>query len=106
GSLVNGTYQLTVRGDVTYNGFGLLDGDGDGTPGGDKVVNLHRLFGDIDGDKDVDLDDLFVLGGALFGIQGQPGPPTYLAGFDFDADGDVDLDDLFAFGPRLFTVYP
>ena len=34
-----------------------LDGDGNGLPGGDRVDSFFRLFGDSDGDRDVDLAD-------------------------------------------------
>jgi len=40
---------------VTGPGGLALDGDNNGTPGGDNTVNLHRLFGDVDGDGWFDL---------------------------------------------------
>ena len=70
------------------------------------MTNTHRLFGDVDGDKDVDLSDLFpAMNDTLFSVQGQPGP-VYNPALDFEGDGDVDLDDLFFFGNRLFVVLP
>src|SRR5438445_13332451 len=62
GSLADGSYSLTVRADRVHDRFGReLDGDGDGLSGGDRVDGFFRLFGDSDGDRDVDwLDrDLF-----------------------------------------------
>jgi len=92
-SLIDGLYTLTLN-------TAAVTG-----PGGQAVApltfNTHRLFGDIDGDRDVDLDDIFPgLQGAVFAS-----PLTaHQAGFDFEGDGDVDLDDLFSFFvPRLFT---
>ncbi|HEY1377735.1 MAG TPA: right-handed parallel beta-helix repeat-containing protein [Gemmataceae bacterium] len=104
-SLIDGLYTLTVNAAAVTDaalGWGL-DGDGDGTPGGNTTFATHRLFGDIDGDKDVDLLDLNPLVPALFGVVGQP---NYNPAFDFDGDGDVDLLDLNQFVQRLFTVYP
>src|SRR5262249_40189713 len=46
GSLADGNYTLTVRGDRVHDRFGReLDGDGDGTPGGDRVDGFFRLYG-------------------------------------------------------------
>jgi hypothetical protein len=101
-SLIDGLYTLTVFGNlVTGPGGHNLDGDDDGTAGGDKTFNLHRLFGDVDGDRDVDLDDIFpFLQAAAFASPLSP----QQAAFDFEGDGDVDLDDIFSFFvPRLFA---
>ncbi|HEY1380582.1 MAG TPA: DNRLRE domain-containing protein [Gemmataceae bacterium] len=102
-SLIDGKYTLTVFGTgtnaVTGPGGLALDGDANGTAGGDFVLATHRLFGDIDGDGDVDLLDLNPLVPALFATQGQP---NYNPGFDFEGDGDVDLLDLNQFVQRLF----
>ncbi|HEY1378789.1 MAG TPA: RHS repeat-associated core domain-containing protein [Gemmataceae bacterium] len=104
GSLADGLYTLSVRASGVADALGTaLDGDGDGAAGGDRRFDTHRLFGDIDGDKDVDLLDLNPLVPALFGILGQP---NYNPGFDFDGDGDVDLLDLNQFVQRLFIVLP
>src|SRR5439155_18034768 len=106
-SLTDGLYTLTVFGSQVRDAAGgSLDGDGNGTTGGDNLFQTHRLFGDIDGDKDVDLADVYpALANALFSVQGQPGP-VYNPALDFDGDGDVDLDDVFQVSQRLFTVYP
>jgi hypothetical protein len=88
GSLADGDYTLTVRGDLIRDEFGReLDGDRDGIGGGDRVDAFFRLFGDSDGDCDVDwLDrDLFR---SAFGKS--IGDADYLWYFDIDGDGDVD----------------
>ncbi|HEY1378459.1 MAG TPA: M36 family metallopeptidase, partial [Gemmataceae bacterium] len=103
-SLIDGTYTLTVLSSAITGANGLpLDGNGDGIAGGDYALSTHRLFGDVDGDGDVDLLDLNPLVPALFGVQGQAGPPVYNPAFDFEGDGDVDLLDLNQFVQRLFT---
>ena len=55
GSLADGSYTLTVLADRVHDRWGReLDGDGDGSAGGDRVDGVSRLFGDSDGDGDVD----------------------------------------------------
>ncbi len=102
-SLIDGLYTLTVSGSAVTgtNGFGF-DGDGNGAPGGDKVMTFHRLFGDYNGDRVVDPADIFpALQNAIFTSAGQPG---YQPAFDFDGNGVVDPADLFPnLQNRLFT---
>jgi hypothetical protein len=51
----------------------------------------NKILGDVEGDGDVDYDDLVVLAGAY----GSSSPsPAYALFADFDRDGDVDYDDL------------
>src|SRR5262249_42589476 len=55
GSLADGRYTLAVRADRVHDRWGReLDGNGDGSAGGDRVEGVSRLFGDSDGDGDVD----------------------------------------------------
>src|SRR5262249_8485686 len=55
GSLADGRYTLTVRADRVHDRWGReLDGDGDGVAGGNRSDGFSRLFGDSDGDGDVD----------------------------------------------------
>src|SRR5262245_259917 len=97
--LQDGNYTLTVRGDRVADDLGrALDGDGDGTPGGDRVESFFRYFGDGDGDRDVDGDDQ-VLFDSTFGRSAADA--GFLAYFDFDGDGDVDEADRDQFLLRL-----
>ena len=60
--------------------------------------NIKRLFGDADGDGDVDNADLF----QIFRSFGKmTGDALYNAALDFDGDGDVDNFDLFRFKQRF-----
>jgi hypothetical protein len=97
--LPDGNYTLTVRGDLIADDLGrALDGDGDGTPGGDRVESFFRYFGD--GDGDVDLLDVV----SFFGTFGRTADdPEFLWFFDFDGDGAVDTTDLLAFAGRYGT---
>jgi ELWxxDGT repeat protein len=98
GSLADGNYTLTIRGERIHDALGWsLDGDGDGTPGVDRVDSFFRLYGDSDGDRNVDLLDVV----AFFGTFGRTAEdPAFLWYFDFDGDGAVDTTDLLAFAGR------
>ena len=99
GSLADGNYTLTVRGDRVHDRFGRpLDGDSDGMPGGDRVEAFFRLYGDSDGDRDVDLLDL---GRFLSTFGRRRGDPRYLWYFDVNGDSRIGLIDLLAFTRRL-----
>jgi Dockerin type I domain len=101
GSLADGNYTLTVRSDLVHDAFGrALDGDGDGAAAGDHSEALFRLYGDSDGDRDVDARDLLRFLGSL---GRQAGDPNYLAYFDVNGDDRVGLLDLFALVGRLGT---
>jgi hypothetical protein len=98
GSLADGTYTLTVRADRVHDRWGReLDGDGDGSAGGDRATGFRRLFGDSDGDGDVDRSDYHRFRSAFRTSAGDPG---YLWYFDFDGDGDVDSQDKAQFKRR------
>jgi hypothetical protein len=101
GSLADGNYTLTVRADRVHDRWGgELDGDGDGSGGGNRADGFHRLFGDSDGDRDVDLADL---GRFLSTFGRRAGDPGYLSYFDVNGDDRVGLIDLLAFARRLGT---
>jgi len=97
-SLADGRFTLTVlAGQLRADG---LDGNGDGTAGDDYVLvghpavapRLFRLFGDADGDGDVDAQDFGAFRGAFGSVN---------ATFDFDNDGDVDAADFGQFRARF-----
>jgi hypothetical protein len=101
GSLADGNYTLTVRADRVHDRWGgELDGDGDGSGGGNRADGFHRLFGDSDGDRDVDLADL---GRFLSTFGRRAGDPGYLSYFDVNGDDRVGLIDLLAFARRFGT---
>jgi hypothetical protein len=91
GSLADGSYTLTVLSNHVHDRWGReLDGDGDGSAGGDRVDAFFRLFGDADGDHDVDWQDRDVFRSAFKTRAGDAG---YLWYFDFNGDGKVDGQD-------------
>lgn len=93
GSLVDGRYEFTT------NGGSLFDADGSGALGGTQVLTFHRLFGDSDGDGDVDGRDRVNL---IRGFRGLD--PRYVSVFDFNDNGNLrdDLAEFFArYGRRI-----
>jgi predicted outer membrane repeat protein len=90
GSLADGRYTLTA-----FAALLGLDGNGDGVAGDDFTTTLHRLFGDADGDGDVDAQDFGAFRAAFGGTNNT---------FDFDNDGDVDAADFGQFRARFGTV--
>jgi hypothetical protein len=99
GSLTDGSYTLTVQADQVHDRWGReLDGDGNGAAGGDRVDSFFRLFGDSDGDGDVDRLDRDRFRSAFKSMAGEV---NYLWYFDFDGDGDVDGRDNGQFNRRF-----
>ena len=101
GSLLDGRYQLIVDAARVASTAGVaLDGDGDGSAGGDHVFGesdgdrFFRNYGDADGSGVVDLLD-FAAFRRTFGKT--PGEDGYLAELDADGDGPIDLTDFAAF---------
>jgi hypothetical protein len=107
GSLGDGRYTLTaLQSPISANGA-QLDGNYDGV-GGDNynftdAQGLFRFYGDINGDRHVDIAD-FGLFATSYGLHtGQSG---FLAAFDFNNDGVIDIQDFGQFALRFFTVLP
>ncbi len=87
GSLADGQYTLTVLADHVHDRWGReLDGDGDGVAGGDAVDSFFRLFGDANGDHEVDWQDRDLF---RFAFKTIAGDTNYLWYFDFNGDGAV-----------------
>ena len=87
GSLADGQYNLKILADHVHDRWGReLDGDGDGAAGGDRVDNFVRLFGDTNGDGEVDKADLAAMLDSFGTNQGDAGYLWYL---DYDADGSI-----------------
>jgi hypothetical protein len=95
GSLKDGEYTLTILASKIRDAAGhQLDGDGDGDAGGNRVDEFFRLFGDTNGDGDVDWLDAEVLS-ATFGKRSRD--PGYLWYLDFNDNGRVWAEDVVFF---------
>jgi hypothetical protein len=67
------------------------------------MQGLFRFFGDINGDRHVDVAD-FGLFSSTFNLgTGQTGFP---AAFDFNSDGHIDIFDFGQYSIRFFTTIP
>jgi hypothetical protein len=109
-SLADGRYRLAISSAAVSGLGGALDGDANGTAGGDfqspddtsgggaGQVGLYRLFGDATGNGVVDLVDLQEFRGTFNVSSPNPG---YLAYLDADNNGTVDLIDLQDFRGRF-----
>ena len=108
GSLSDGRYVLRVVASETISAAsGLtLDGDVDGQSGGDFIFGaddadrFFRLYGDSDGDGDVDGADLSQIGGRLLR---RVGDVDFDESLDADGDGDIDGTDLRRFNQNYLT---
>jgi hypothetical protein len=107
GSLKDGRYTLTALASQISAGGMALDGNGDGTPGDNfafgEAQGLFRFYGDINGDRHVDIADFGLFSSTLNLHAGQTG---FLAAFDFNGDGVIDIADFGQFSVRMFTVLP
>jgi hypothetical protein len=64
---------------------------------------LFRFFGDINGDRHVDIADFALFSNSFNSSTGQQ---DYLAYLDFNGDGHIDIADFAQFSIRFFTVLP
>ncbi|MEM6473341.1 MAG: dockerin type I domain-containing protein, partial [Planctomycetota bacterium] len=97
-SLADGNYQLTilanqvsspVSGEAMANNFVF---------GADRADQFFRLFGDVDGDRDVDPSDFAAFRSTYRSVQGANG---YESELDFLGDGTIDAGDFAEFRRRL-----
>jgi hypothetical protein len=107
GSLADGRYTLTaLAGEITMGGQSL-DGNGDGTPGDNfsfgDADGLFRMFGDWNGDRQVDGVD-FGAFSSTYNLTSQLA--GFLAAFDVNGDGVVDGFDFSHFSGRYNTFLP
>jgi probable HAF family extracellular repeat protein len=96
GSLADGRYTLTaLASQISAGGINMTSnytfGDAQG---------LYRFFGDINGDRHVDIADFGLFSTSIFN------PANYIAAFDFNGDGHIDIADFGQFSLRFFTVLP
>jgi autotransporter-associated beta strand protein len=103
-SLADGRYTLTALASQLSLAGQPLDGNGDGTPGDNYTFGdaqgLFRFFGDINGDRHVDIADFGIFSQSIFNSG------NYIAAFDFNSDGHVDIQDFGQFSVRLFSPLP
>jgi hypothetical protein len=102
GSLADGNYRLRILDTHIRDAAGnALDGDENGSAGAVRVDEFFRLFGDMDGDRDVDAFDTRGLRATYRKAEGQLGFDNL---FDFDGDADVDAIDQQSLSLRYRTM--
>ncbi len=97
GSLPDGNYRLAIQSNLVTAGGLDLDGDNNGTAGGNYVIGaveadgFFRRFGDSDGNRTTRLAELGQLRAAIGKALPDPG---YDPRFDFNSNGTVALSEL------------
>lgn len=98
GSLRDGRFTLTALASQISNAGGQLNGGVNYTFG--DAQGLFRFFGDVNGDRRVDIADF-----GLFAVS-YLNAANYIAAFDFNGDGVIDIADFGQFSIRYFTNLP
>lgn len=96
-SLPDGRYKLTVNGINIVADGRTVDANNVGTPGTTRVVDFHRLFGDVNGDAAVAGNDFNVFKTSFGGTD---------FFFDYDGDGFVGNSDFNQFKSRFGGSLP
>ena len=102
GRLIDGEYELRVRSTAVRSAAsGLaMDGDDDGSAGGDHVFgaqaadDFFALAGDVTGNGSVQFNDALAIINAYNSVAGDA---NYNAAMDFDGDGDIQFNDFLVF---------
>ena len=101
-SFIDGNYELTID---SSRVFGIGNGPNpmlaDFVIGSQEADNVFRFFGDSDGDRDNDIQDLAAFGDT-FRLTGADA--LFDTIFDSENDGDVDISDLGEFSSRFRQV--
>jgi hypothetical protein len=92
-SLIDGRYTLTV----------LSSGISTGLQGGDQTFNFFRLFGDFNGDREVNITDLTAFRNAFGATTTDANYQPFL---DFNGDGVINITDLTQFRNRFGVILP
>lgn len=91
GSLIDGRWTLNTLGASITDEYGrALDGDANGTAGGNRTDNFFRLYGDGNGDATVNATDLILFRAAL---GSSTGSSSYRWFFDVNNDGAINAFD-------------
>ena len=99
GSLADGRYTLHIDGGKIVDALGRpVDAVGAGTVGSAKDFAVARLYGDLDGDFGVSINDFNAFATAFGALTGNA---AYNAAFDYDADNGISINDFNQFASRF-----
>jgi len=93
GSLADGHYRLHISADKVHGPGGLILAE-------DHITDFHRLFGDVNGDRDVDRSDYIQIRTTYGRSEGHT---SFRSEFDYDGSGVVDALDAVEVRRRLGT---
>jgi Lysyl oxidase/Dockerin type I domain/Bacterial Ig-like domain len=95
GSVSDGNYTLqVVAANVQAGGVNMA---------ANGSLSFFRFFGDVNGDRHIDIADFGIFSSTFNLSTGQTG---FIAAFDYNNDGHIDILDFGQFSVRLFTVLP
>lgn len=103
-ALVDGNYRLIIDASKVHSGTVELDGDSDGTAGGSFVFgeeetdNFFAFYGDLDGNRRVELAEFNAFRGTFGKSSGDPGYNPWL---DYQGVGIIGLADFNQFRNRF-----
>ncbi|XZE53502.1 M23 family metallopeptidase [Planctomycetaceae bacterium SH139] len=107
GSLADGNYQLRINADQIFSATGgRLSGDGDGGDylfGDEEADGFYRLFGDINGDREVGFVDFL---GFRSSFDAGAEDPNFEPAFDYNQDDSVGFVDFLQFRNRFGDELP
>ena len=102
GSVADGRYTLAIDGSKLTNSTGqLTDALGNGSAGSVRTATFSRLYGDVDGDAGVSINDFNVFAAAF----GTVSPAAaFVSGLDYDGDNGISINDFNQFATRFGTT--
>lgn len=100
GSLADGNYRLTTFDTITDGSGNQIDGNGNGSAGGNATDEFFRLYGDTNGSGNVNIFDLLDFRKSFNSIDGDA---NFNPALDFNGDGRVNVFDLLQFRTRFNT---
>ena len=100
GSLADGNYRLTTFDTITDGSGNQIDGNGNGSAGGNATDEFFRLYGDTNGSGNVNIFDLLDFRNSFNSVNGDA---NFNPALDFNGDGRVNVFDLLQFRTRFNT---
>ena len=90
-SINDGSYRVGLKGSaITTSAGGIMAAD--------VAIDFHRMFGDVDGDRGVSINDFNAFAAAFGSVGGTAG---FNAAFDSDGDFGISINDFNAFASRF-----
>ena len=102
GSIADGRYTLSINGNSITGSNGVkVDAAGTGTAASTGTTNFFRLYGDVDGDNGVSINDFNGFAASFGSLNGQANFNTF---FDYDGDNGISINDFNEFAGRFGKI--